>query len=61
MEPAMTPDRPRWLERWLQTEDDDLLYVDQTLLVDGGLTLEEQRHVEALLGCVEADQPQLEH
>lgn len=28
----MTPERPRWLDRWLQTEDDELLYTDQSIV-----------------------------
>ena len=28
----MTPERPRWLDRWLQTDDDELLYADQTIV-----------------------------
>lgn len=28
----MIPERPRWLARWLQADDDELLYVDQTLV-----------------------------
>lgn len=33
----MTPERPRWLDRWLQTDDDELLYVDQTIVTPEGL------------------------
>lgn len=43
----MSPPRPPWLDRWLQTDDDELLYVDQTMLVEGGLTIEEQQRVAA--------------
>lgn len=25
---------PRWLDRWLQADDDELLYVDQTLILE---------------------------
>lgn len=32
----MTPERPRWLDRWLQTDDDELLYVDQTIVTTSG-------------------------
>ena len=28
----MTPERPRWLDRWLQTDDDELLYADQAIV-----------------------------
>lgn len=37
----MTPDAPPWLQRWQQAEDDELLYVDQTILLYRGVPLEE--------------------
>lgn len=45
----MTSDPSPWLQRWLQPQDEDLLYVDQTLSpAERSLTLEDlDRAVEA--------------
>lgn len=48
----MTPERPRWLDRWLQTDDDELLYTDQSIVTPADLTempdLPSQADLEAL-------------
>lgn len=42
-----SPDAPAWVQRWQQADDEVLLYVDQTLLLTGGLTREEYDRVVA--------------
>lgn len=37
----MMPERPGWLARWQQADDDELLYVDQTLLVRDDMPAED--------------------